>query len=210
MKACFTRKLAFSEINDHSGPPGKIKIAAAMHRLLETKDFSSITTAEISKQSGVNESMIYRYFNDKRGLLHYILAQYLEISYKGIIDSLNGLEGAVDKLTEVTRCTFGFYIHNATFAKILFLEVRNFPGYWESDTYQFVKRYTQLYRQIIEEGHAAGEIRPDIEKWHVMQALLGTIEHMVLPSLIFQRPLDVDVCTEAVYKLVLEGLKGKR
>ena len=210
MTLSITKKLAFDEINDYSGPPGKIKIAAAMHRLLENKDFASITTAEISKNSGVNESMIYRYFNDKRGLLHYILGRYLEVTYKGIVDSLDGLTSAVDKLQAVIRGTVGFYLHNGTFAKILFLEVRNFPGYWESDTYKMVKRYTQLYTDIIEQGLASGEIRPDIEPWHIMQSLLGTVEHMILPSLIFRKALDVDACTEAISKLILDGLRTQR
>lgn len=210
MKRDFAKKLEFSEIDNLPGPPGKMKIAAAMYKLLESKDFSSITTAEISKLSGVNESMIYRYFNDKRGLLHYILARYLESTYKGVIDSLEGLESAIDKLKEVVRSTLGFHDHNRTFAKILFFEVRNFPGYWESETYQLVKKYTQLYTEIIEEGFASGEVRSDVTRWHIMQSLLGTVEHMILPCLIFQRPLDVDGCTDAVYKLLLKGLKANR
>ena len=52
------------------GPPGKIKLAKALRVLLEEKDFNSITTAEIASTAGTNEALIYRYFGDKRGLLH--------------------------------------------------------------------------------------------------------------------------------------------
>ncbi|MFP4453651.1 MAG: helix-turn-helix domain-containing protein, partial [Desulfobacterales bacterium] len=52
-------------------PPGQIKIENALRTLLVQKDFNSITTAEIARTSGVNEALIYRYFKDKRGLLHH-------------------------------------------------------------------------------------------------------------------------------------------
>ena len=59
-------------------PPGRIKIADALRSLLETKDFSAITTAEIAKHAGVTEALIYKYFKDKRDLLHQVLAEYIE------------------------------------------------------------------------------------------------------------------------------------
>ena len=65
-------------IPTHSDPPGKVKIAEALRTLLREKDFNSITTADISRTSGVNEALIYRYYQDKRGLLHAVLAEYLE------------------------------------------------------------------------------------------------------------------------------------
>lgn len=209
MKKNISKKFQYSEIDDHQGPPGKRKIAAALNNLLEHKDFISITTAEISKASGVNESMIYRYFSDKRGLLHYILARYLKRTYTEIMDGLKHIEGSIEKLAQVIRRTLEIHDCNRVFAKILLIEVRNFPGYWESDSYRLVKQYAKLYTDIIEEGLAAGEIRTDIGKWHIMQTLLGTVENMILPCIIFQKPINVDNCMNAVDKLVLKGLSVK-
>ncbi|MBE9545213.1 MAG: TetR/AcrR family transcriptional regulator, partial [Proteobacteria bacterium] len=58
-------------------PPGRIKIAQALKYLLEEKEFSAITTAEIAKNAGVTEALIYKYFKDKRDLLHQVLSEYL-------------------------------------------------------------------------------------------------------------------------------------
>ena len=65
-------------------PPAKLKLAAAMRQLLRTKDFNSITTAEISRTAKANEALIYRYFKDKRGLLHQVLYDYLLDFHKEI------------------------------------------------------------------------------------------------------------------------------
>ena len=55
-------------------PPGQIKIIQALNLLLEEKEFGAITTAEIAKTAGVTEALIYKYFKDKRDLLHQVLA----------------------------------------------------------------------------------------------------------------------------------------
>ena len=59
-------------------PPGRIKIVNALISLLEQKEFGAITTAEIAKNAGVTEALIYKYFKDKRDLLHKVLLEYLE------------------------------------------------------------------------------------------------------------------------------------
>ena len=59
--------------------PGKTKIMAALRSLLEDKEFVSITTAEIARNAGVTEALIYKYFHDKRDLLHQVLAEYLGV-----------------------------------------------------------------------------------------------------------------------------------
>ncbi len=59
-------------------PPGRIKITQALKLLLERKEFGAVTTAEIAKQAGVTEALIYKYFKDKRDLLHQVLREYLE------------------------------------------------------------------------------------------------------------------------------------
>jgi hypothetical protein len=43
-------------------PPGRVKITQALKSLLENKEFSAITTAEISRKAGVTEALIYKYF----------------------------------------------------------------------------------------------------------------------------------------------------
>jgi hypothetical protein len=70
-------------------------------------------------------------------------------------------------------------------AKILLIEVRNLQGHYESETYSIVKEYCQLIKLLIEKGIKNGEIRKGVSPWFVMQIILGNIEHVVLPSLLF-------------------------
>src|SRR6056297_915855 len=150
-------------------PSGRIKLANALRNLLAKKDFSSITTAEISKTSGVNEALIYRYFGDKRGLLHAVLSEYLENFAEKVDWGLKGIEGAENKLRKFIWSSIYFYDQDRVFSKILLLEVRNYPGYFSSETYEIVKHYSNLLLAVIQAGMEKKEIRSDVKASSVRQ-----------------------------------------
>ncbi len=185
-------------------PPGGVKIMEALRQLLQEKDFNSITTAEISRVAGVNEALLYRYFKDKRGLLHKVLAEYLRdyiLEIQRDVGRVRG--GTVNKLKRLVHGTISFYEKNRIFSKILLLEVRNYPGYFESEAYELVKEYARFISKILDEGVRNLEIREDIPISCLRHVILGSIEHACLNWIIFDRkvagePLSRNIC-EAVF-----------
>lgn len=188
-------------------PPGGLKIIDAFILLLRTKEFNSITTAEIAEASGVNESLIYRYFGSKRELLHGVLFYFVEDYFKDISLKLRGLRGSLNKLRKIIWEHIYLYQHDLVFAKILLLEVRNHPGYFQSETYKVVQKYTKVTREIIEEGIREGEIRNDISSWIIMQIVMAGIEHLSMPTLLFQKNLTTDELTDHFCNILFEGIK---
>ena len=202
-----------SEENNHylyktiqSTPQGKIKLAIGLEKLLETKDFNSITTAEISKKSGVNESLIYRYFKDKWGMLHYILAEHQKNSLQQFYSDLICINGAVSKLKYLIWKTLDNWNKERVYAKILLIEVRNSKGYYESETYLIVKEFCRLIRTLIRDGINNGEIIKDVSPWFLMQVILGSIEHVVLPCIIFDKPYNTDQFAENLFQIIFKNI----
>jgi len=189
-----------------SFPPGRTKITEALKSLLAEKEFAAITTAELARTAGVTEGLIYKYFEDKRDLLHKVLAEYLEDCMAQMEQDLKGIKGALNKLRKLIWSHLNMYAGNRVFGKILLLEVRNFPDYFKSDAYQMVRLYTDTIVSIIEEGVAAGEIRPDIPPKVIRQVLLGAIEHVCLPGVIFGRDIFPDELTEQLCELIFDGI----
>jgi len=188
-------------------PPGQVKIENALRALLEEKDFNSITTAEIARTSGVNEALIYRYFKDKRGLLHQVLNRDLEAFVERIRCDIAGIEGALNKLRRLIHGHIGYYRDNRIFAKMLLLEVRNHPGYFDSDTYRLVREYGRMILEIIETGQAEGVIRRDLPAWQIRQAVLGGIEHLCLPAVIFGKPIPAGEYAENFFGMLFDGIR---
>jgi AcrR family transcriptional regulator len=192
-----------------SSPLGRAKIVDALRSLLAEKEFTAITWSDIAQTAGVNEGLIYKYFKNKRNLLHISLQESLEYYLTKLDTDLKGIVGALNKLRKLIWTTIYFYAQDRVVAKILLLEVRNFPGYFESGTYQLVKHYGDRILEIIKEGINQGEIREDISPWHLMQAILGSIEHMCLPGIIFDRPISPDEYTKEICEILFRNI-GKR
>ena len=187
-------------------PPGRVKLADALRILLEQKEFNAITTAEISRQAGVTEALIYKYFKDKRDLLHQVLSEYLEQYSLRVQDDLRGIKGALNKLRKLIWSHINVYATNRVFARILLIEARNHSDYYHSDTYELVRTYSDAVLAILSEGVSSGEIRDDISIKLIRQIILGSIEQVCLTGITFEREIDPEELTEQICEIVFRGI----
>ncbi len=190
----------------NTNPPGYSKIVEALKQLLSEKEFSSITWAAIANTAGVNEALIYKYFRDRRNLLYQVLRQFVEKYIAEGDEDLKGITGAVNKLQKIILSHFRVYREDRVFARILMLEVRNYPDYFESETYELVKRYANRILEVIEEGVGNGEIRSDVSSRHLRQVILGGIEHLCMPAIVFGRDFSPELLTDEFCRVILGGI----
>jgi AcrR family transcriptional regulator len=188
-------------------PPGRIKIVQALKSLLEEKEFSAVTTAEIAKTAGVTEALIYKYFKDKRDLLHQVLSEYLEQYRAQMGQDLKGVKGTLNKLRKLIWSHIKVYATNRVFARILLIEVRNYPDYYKSETYSRVKEYSNIVLQIIEEGIRDREIRGDVPARLIRHSILGSIEQVCLSWITFGKDINPDELTEQICEIIFQGIK---
>ena len=192
-----------------SAAPSRTKIAKALKVLLQDKDFNSITTAEISRVAAVNEALIYRHFTDKRGLLHAVLTDYLNEFVSNLKLDLKGIKGAINKIRKFVWASIHYYNDDRVFSKIQLLEVRNFPGYFESETYQIVKQYAALLLDIVNDGIETGVFREDIDPTNIRQVILGAIEHYCLSAIIFGHTINNDLMADNLCEILFDGITNK-
>lgn len=190
-------------------PQGRIKIIQATRSLLGTKDFNSITTAEIARESGFSEALIYRYFKEKRDLLYQVLADDLEKFNESIFLDIKGIKGALNKLRKLIWSQINYFHRNRILARILLLEARSYPGYFKSEVYSIVKEYANLISTIVNEGVETGEIRTDISKTNIRRIILGSIEYMSLSGIILEKDIDIDVLQEDLCTAIFDGITNR-
>ena len=206
MKMTLNSKTKFERKANPPYPPGRVKIADALRLLLEEKEFNRITTAEIARQAGVTDALIYKYFKDKRDLLHQILSEYL-IQYGVQLNSdLRGIKGTLNKLRKLIWSHINVYATNRVFAKILLIEVRNHPDYYKSDTYELVRAYSNFVLEVLEEGIQNDEIRKDVPVKLIRQVILGSIEQLCLSDITFERRIEPDELTENLCEIIFRGI----
>ena len=191
---------------DEEVPPGRIRLAQSLVALLEQKEFSAISAAEIAKHAGVTDALIYKYYKDKRGLLHHVLSEYLLQFHQQLRMALKGIKGSLNQLRKLIWTHINVYANNRVFAKILLLEVRNYPDYYKSETYELVRIYSDVVLEILEEGISEGEIRGDIPPKFLRQCILGSIEHVCLTGIVFNREISPDLLTEDLCEIIFNGI----
>ena len=189
-----------------TNPPGRRKILKALFDLMKVKNFHGITTAEIARTAGVTEGLIYKYFEDKTDLLYQVLHLHFEEFNSEVTDKLRAATSSVEKLETVIRASLESYSSNRVFARMLLLEVRSFPSYFDSAAYEMVRVYAATILDIIREGKASGEIRGDVDPYVMRKMLIGGIEHACLGEIIFGRELDVEKTTGAMTQILLHGV----
>jgi hypothetical protein len=69
-----------------------------------------------------------------------------------------------------------------------------------------VQRYSRIITEILKEGIKNGEIRNDIPVTSMRQVLLGGIEHLCLPKIIYGKPYSPKELTRELCTAVFEGI----
>lgn len=194
------------ERSGRSSPPGRIKIMAALTSLLGDKEFVSITIADIARTAGVTEALIYKYFDDKRDLLHQVLAEYLAHFVTKFERELSTADDPLEKLRKVVLHHMSMYAHDRIFARILLVEVRNYSDYFNSPAYSTVKHYAEMVLEIIKQGMAEGSIRRDVPAEAIRGVILGGIEHACLGRIIFGRDFEPDTEARQICQIIFQGI----
>jgi TetR/AcrR family transcriptional regulator, fatty acid metabolism regulator protein len=179
---------------------------AALKALLAEKEFVSITIADIAKTAGVTEALIYKYFSDKRDLLHQVLAEYLAHFVKKLEEELSTAQGPLDKVRKLILHHISMYAHDRIFARILLVEVRNYSDYFNSPAYATVKHYAEMLLAIIKEGMAEGSIRQEVPAEAIREVILGGIEHACLARVIFSRDIDPVTAAHHLCEITFRGI----
>ena len=188
-------------------PPGKIKILKALSCLLEQKSFNAITTANIARKAGVTEGLIYKYFKDKKDLLFELLGENITIFQKLLAAKINKKSTAVEKLNVFIITTTKAYLKNRVFGRILLLEVRNSPEYFQSNAHATMISIETSIHEIIIKGMAQGEIKKEIDPHVLLKVMVGSIEHACLDAIIFNRNLNAVAVTDQINDILFKGVE---
>ncbi|MCP3874979.1 MAG: TetR/AcrR family transcriptional regulator [Desulfobacteraceae bacterium] len=190
-----------------TNPPGRIKIMKSFSQLMAQKDFHSITTAEIAGNAQVTEGLIYKYFKDKKDLLYQVLNEHFFEFMAKIENRIANEITCIEQLEVVIFSSLESYADNRIFSKILLLEVRNSPEFFNSCAYEMARKYSRTILEIIEKGIKNGEIKPDIDPYILRKVIIGAIEHACLGEIIFGKELDIDNVSTGISNIVFNGAK---
>lgn len=203
------KKKNISAPEKKSRPAGFIKISDAVKSLLTGKAFNEITWGEIAREAGVSEALIYQHFKDRRGLLYHILSEYIRTYQHETLSAIENQAGALNKLKILVQTLVSIYNDNRVFARLLLLEVRSYPDFFQSEAYGLAQELGNGFLTLIEEGIESGEIRTDVPPKQMRQVMIGAVELAVMPKVVFNQPIDPVQMAEEICSITFNGIINK-
>jgi AcrR family transcriptional regulator len=188
-------------------------LAAALASFAE-RGFAATRLEDVAARAGVTKGTLYLYFDSKEELFKAVVRQELVPSLEQAEAMVAGSAApSLDLLEQLVR-NFARMIDSPLGAipKLVLTEAGNFPDLARFYRDAVVERGKALWRQVIERGVAAGEIRPvDIEN-----AVTCVVAPLLLAALwrhSFERhsgrDLDLDALCRAELDLLRRGLAAR-
>ncbi len=169
--------------------------------------FNEATISEIAKRAEVGDATIYEYFKSKEDLLFSIPAEKVSHLYDDLLQHLQGIHGALNKLRKLIWYYLKFFESDPNLASILHLELRHNRRFLETPGYQVIRKFTQVIIDIIEEGKREGCIREEIDVKLARSLILGVIDHITNHWLLFNTDESLVELSESVTDLIINAVK---
>ena len=181
-------------------------IIQAAIEVFSRNNFQNSTISHIAQKAGVAEGTIYKYFKNKEDLFFSIPVEKTKEFSRELELHLQGINGAVNKISKFIWYYLYFFKNNPEYARTLMLELRVSKNFAKAKAYQSFRQFTNQVLEIIKEGQQEGVIRDDVNIYLLRQLILGILEHMVTRWLLKGEKYDLLEHCDEVNRLIVRGM----
>ncbi|MGC8603400.1 MAG: TetR/AcrR family transcriptional regulator, partial [Desulfomonilaceae bacterium] len=161
----------------------KTKILAAAEEIMSQKGFTSSCISEIARKADVTDSVIYRYFKDKRHLLFSVPGEKLKKQLVLLKEHLAGMRDVHSQLQKLIWLQLRYHDTHRSYARLLLLECRSFKPFYSSPAYEILREYTRIVCSILAQGVEEGKFRSDVPIRLIRDVILGALDMETITTL---------------------------
>lgn len=179
------------------------RIVEAATKIFAEKGYDGATISEIAKEAEVADGTIYEYYKSKEDLI-------VNIPEENLLELLSYIEemSPEKKLERVILFCFRFFNNNRYFTSILVLMLRPNRKFYESESNKILDRIGDKIGDIIVEGRKQGVFSNDFDISVFQDLVFGTIDHIIIPWVIFKRKYNLLQLGEEASKLLLNSIRA--
>jgi AcrR family transcriptional regulator len=181
-------------------------IMDAAHAVFAERGHENAAMSEIAARAGIVEGTIYKYFESKRDLLYRVMGRWYEAMVVDYETELAGIKGTRNRLHYIIWRHLKSVQENPSLCRLFFREVRVHDDYYDTHIYEMNRRYTRFAVQVVREGMATGELKPDLDVAVVRDMIYGCIEHHVWNFVRGRGTLDSEASAEAITGMLMGGI----
>lgn len=181
-------------------------IMRAAREVFIEKGYEEALISTIARRADVVEGSIYRYFDNKRDLLVKVIEDWYEELLSDYEQQLAGISGTRNRLRYMIWRHLATIHDSPALCHLMFQVLRTGPDYSATAVYDLNRAYTRQTLDIVREGIASGELRPDVPLRLVRDMIYGCVEHRTWAYLRGEGDFDPNKTADDIVALVLAGL----
>ena len=169
---------------------------------------SEITTAAISARMNLTQGALFRHFPSKEALWTAVMEWVAERLMQRIERAVAEAPGPLAALRSMFLAHAGFVVEHPGVPRMMFGELQRAEASAPKRMAQtLIRRYGERVRALLEAGQAAGEVAADIDLDAATTLFIGTIQGLVMQSLLAGEPERISREAPAVLALYLRGIR---
>lgn len=186
----------------------KEKIIEATVKLAMAKGFANTRTAEIAKEAGVSEGLIFKYFPTKNRLFAMIINDNIQRLKSGVEEIINnGNLNPTAKLIALINFHFNFFTVDRNIVQLVFGHSdRKSMVDVESVLQHGIHPYVRLVIEILEEGINSGEFKP-FDPEVTALAIIGSMQVNLINKLVLKNNEDLERVKNELIEFILAAIK---
>ncbi len=183
----------------------------AVIELASEKNPTEITTAEIAERMNLTQGALFRHFPTK-DLLWQSVMEWLSGQLLGRIDKvIDHTESSVEALELMFMAHIDFVAQHPGVPRMIFAELQR-PD--KSSAKKIVEkmlfRYSERLEQLFDKGIAQGQIYPDLDVAAASVMFIGTVQGLVMQSLIAGNTSVMLSNAKPVFALFLQAITMRK
>lgn len=169
---------------------------------------SEITTAAISARMHLTQGALFRHFPSKEALWTAVMEWVAERLMQRIERAVADAPGPLAALRSMFLAHAGFVVEHPGVPRMMFGELQRAEASAPKRMAQtLIRRYGERVRALLAAGQAAGEVAADIDLEAATTLFIGTIQGLVMQSLLAGEPERISREAPAVLALYLRGIR---
>ncbi|MCK8827524.1 TetR/AcrR family transcriptional regulator [Natroniella acetigena] len=188
--------------------PKEERIIAAAIEKFSKKGANSTTIQEVATAAGVGKGTIYRYFENKEGLISSLIEFGIDKVSKAIKEGLIGLDDPVEKLEAIIIAKLEFYNQHYDFGRFLMREIWGHKDKFEDHIQLIRDNHTVVLEETIEEGIVAGKFK-EVNVETAAVSLMGMININALHWMMFNQEFPIEELKNDIIELFFDGVLEK-
>lgn len=172
---------------------------------------SEITTATITERMKLSQGALFRHFPTKDALWGSVMEWVAARLMSRIDHAVKDVASPLDALQAMFMAHVGFITDHPGVPRMMFGELQRAESTAPKRMAQtLIKRYGDKVRALLERGQAQGEIDPQLDITAAATLFVGTIQGLVMQSLLAGDVRRIRTEAPAVLQIYLRGVRASR